>query len=382
VNPPLERLVRRIAAFGLPQRVGFDPMPTARQAMAPVAAEVLDDELWRALLGTVGRARLVGFLQAAIDAGAMPVTEQQRSEAADLHLEWCAALLGLERALLEAVDGLDAAGIDVIVLKGSAHAHLLYPNPSWRMFGDNDLLIRTEAFDDAVRILQAAGYERPVPQARPGFDARFGKGATLRRPVNEELDLHRTLLFGSFGLLIDLDELFASSVTFEVGGRTLQALGPETRLLHACYHAGLGDPIPRLASVRDIAQQLANGSHDPCRVLELARDWQSLVVIARGLTLCRSQLEVDVEGPLADAVAGYVPSRQEWRAVDSYVGDHRRFARKVLATLPYVDGLGAKLAFLRAAVAPRREFAQALGSGGTLVWLRRGCAALTRTRRH
>jgi hypothetical protein len=317
------------------------------------------------------------LLQAAIDALELPVTGEQREEAAECHADRCASLLGLERVLLDVVERLERAGIDTVVLKGAAYAHLVYPDPSWRIFRDNDLLLPGDAFEDAISELRAAGYERQLPEPRPGFDARFGKGATLEGPGGDELDLHRTLVFGSFGFRIDLEELFASAVTFQLGGRCLKALGPETRFLHVCYHAALGDPVPRLLGVRDIAQVLHLEAHDTDRVLDLIRAWEAPSVVARGLELCRTLLEIDAEGPIASAVAAHVPTRREIRAINSYVGDRRSFATKVLASLPYLDGAREKIAFLRAAALPDRELRSSVGSGGSMAWFRRGARTLS-----
>src|SRR5690606_4290651 len=115
----------------------------------------------------------------------------------------------------------------------------------------------------------------------------------------DELDAHRTLLFGSFGLHIVTADLFASTVTFELGGHELRALGPETGLLHACYHAALGDPDPRLGSLRDVAQRFALGEHDPDSVLELVERWGAAPVVARAVRLCASHLDVRIDDEVA-----------------------------------------------------------------------------------
>jgi hypothetical protein len=322
--------------------------------------------------------RLAGFLQAAVGAGAFPVTDQQEGEVAELHLHWCEAAMRLERRMLEVAALIEAEGLEVVVLKGSAVAHLVYPTPEVRSFGDVDLLFRSEDFDRAVDLLCTVGYTRETAQARPGFERRFGKGTTLRGANGEQLDLHRNLVFGTFGFLIDLDELFYSSVGFELGGQVLRALGPETRLLHACYHAGLGDPSPRLSSLRDVAQMLLTGDHDPDRVLELTRAWQSEAVVARAVDLCREHLAAAVDGPIVDGVAGYLPTRREQRAIDSYVGTNQGFAAKVVATLPYLSSIRDRAAFLRAVTAPQPEFVVSHGGRPGWAWIRRGLRSLLR----
>jgi hypothetical protein len=357
-------VIAKVAAFGLPGQ------------MTPILEEPLGEDAWGRLVRGVEHQRLAGFLRAAIDGGALPVTDQQRDHAAGLHLQACSTALLLERWLLAAADILEGAGIEVIVLKGTAVAHLAYADPALRSFGDNDLLFRSERFDDAVEVLTRHGYRRQTAQARPGFERRFAKGTTLSGAAGDELDLHRNLVFGTFGFRIGLDELFASAEPFSLGGQQLLGLDAETRLLHACYHAGLGDPVPRYGSVRDIAQMLSTGAHDPVRLLDLARRWQAEAVVARGVMLCEQLLGFRSTDPVARAVVGYVPTRRERRAIDSYVGSNRAFATKAVASLPYIDGVGAKVAFLRAVLAPEEGFAESFGGRSGFAWIRRGVRSL------
>ena len=361
-------LARSVAAFGLPGHDG--PL------LADGRGEPLDDDEWRKLISIVSSQRLPGYLHAAVQAGALPVTAEQREQVDDLHLRSCGTALRLERILLKLAAHLERAEIEFVVLKGTASAHLVHEDPSHRMFGDNDLLFRSEQFEDALGALSELGYRRATPPPTPSFARRFSKGATMHGPSGDEVDAHRNLVFGTFGFQIDLDELFASSAVFELGGRKLRALGPETRLLHACYHAALGDPVPRLSSVRDIAQMLATGDHDPDRTIELTRAWGAEAVLARAFALCHDHLGVTVDGPVVAAFEGYEPTRRERRAIASYVGPNHSFAAKVLASLPFLDGVGERAAFLRAAVAPSAEFTESRGDRQRMTWVREGLRSL------
>ena len=113
-----EELLRGVAAHGLPghaERITDDPP---------------DPATWTTLLGRVAHQRVPGLLMAAVDAGALPVTDQQRDEVRDVHLGACTSVLRLEQRLVELVDHLEAADIEVVALTGSAHAHLAYPDPA------------------------------------------------------------------------------------------------------------------------------------------------------------------------------------------------------------------------------------------------------------
>jgi hypothetical protein len=365
-QPASDELLRLVAAFGLPgQRARFCDGPP-------------DQAAWSALLGRARGQRVPGLLLAAIDAGAVPVRDEQREEAREHHLEAMASVLRLERRLLEVADVLDTEGLAMVVLKGSALAHLAYPDPGWRFFGDVDVLVRG---DDLAAVLatltDAFGAARAVPEVRPGYDRRFAKSVTLRCADGIELDVHRNLVFGTFGFAIDLEVLFDTAERFELGGRELAALGPEARLLHACYHAGLGDPSPRMNSVRDVAQLLLTGDHEPGRALALAERWGSLAVLQRGIRLCRELLGVEVAGPLAEATAAYRPSARESRAIDSYVGSNRSHSAKVVASLPFIDGPRAKTAFVVGTALPSRQFVAGRREGRG-AWLKKGWRSLRR----
>ena len=100
-------------------------------------------------------------------------------------------------------EALEKAGIAHRVLKGHAWAHTVYPDPSWRAFGDVDLLVGTDDSDRAVEVLESTGVRRTLPEVRPGFDRRFGKDATLLSASGREVDLHRLLVAGPYGLWVD-----------------------------------------------------------------------------------------------------------------------------------------------------------------------------------
>jgi hypothetical protein len=344
--PPM--MLARNATFGL-----LATKPT-------LAYEAFDAKAWAFLRAAVRHHRLAGVLQARVEAGSLPVTAERRADVEKLRLAACAVVLLLERRLLEVVEFSVSAGIDLVVLKGSAVAHLPYPDPGHRMLGDNKLLLRSEQFDAAVDVLCCNGCLRQTTRARPGFERRLARRTTLDSDEGDELDL------------------FRSAATFEVGGRQLRGLGPETRLLHACYHAGLGDPNTRLRSVRDNAQMLASGVHDPVWGLAIARPRTPQAVLARGMRRCAEVLGFDADDELTRSVSGHVPSTHELRAIGSHVGENRRFAARVVALLSYLDGLGAKAAIVGSVVFPEEGFAESFGGRSGIAWISRGVRSFLR----
>ena len=161
------RLVRLVATHGLP---GVAPVET------PITSP-LGEPGFQALLRTAERQRLTGHLMDAVTAGELPATAGQAEQVADRHLAWSVSMLDLERELL--------------------------------------------------RVLADAGHTRHSVSTRRDFNRRFGKDATLFGEAGMELNLHRSPVFGSFGLAIDHDVPVAWSHLASPGsGRDVALQGP------------------------------------------------------------------------------------------------------------------------------------------------------------
>lgn len=340
----------------------------------PLPAEPLDPSRWRALIAAVQGQRLVGQLARAVTAG-MPVTDEQRREAAELHHAAMGQAIALERRLLALADAFDDAGVAHRVLKGSAVARLDYPFPEQRAFADLDILVPAGRLEAALDVADRLGYARYRPELRAGFDRRFAKSVTLAHPDGHELDLHRTLTLEPFGFTIDLPALFDGGALFTVGGRTLLALERELRFLHACYHAVCGAWPPETLALRDVAQiLLAREGLDLDRVRDLARAWRAEAVVAHAVAAAWERLGLVAPHPLRDWAECYEPTEWERRALAVLHTPQRRQrerARVALGVLPPAE----RVAYLRALALPSGSFLRARDSG-RLGWLRRARAAV------
>ena len=109
------------------------------------------------------------------------------------NLGLAARTLALDLATGEVVRGINAAGIDCMILKGPAMAHHLYGDaPGCRNYGDIDLLVAPRHFGDAGRVLAALGFEDQLPGIRASEAARM-QGHPWRRDGGAYVvvDLHR-----------------------------------------------------------------------------------------------------------------------------------------------------------------------------------------------
>jgi hypothetical protein len=346
-----------LAGFGLPG------------ASAP-PAEPLGPEAWQALRLAVGHQRIEGLLAAAVEAGVWPMTCEQHDDVREAARARAKVDLCLERELLVVVRALEDAGLACRVLKGPAWAHSVYPDPAWRGFGDVDLLVRGDDWYRVIDVLQATGARRMLPELRPGFDRRFGKDATLVARSGWQLDLHRRLVVGPFGIWADEGDLFARPATLSIGGVTMATLNQEASFLHACYNAALADDPPRLIAVRDVCQVALAGTPEPRVVEEMARRWRAPAVIARALALAADVLGQELwHLPIAAPFATQRVTTRERALVASYRGPGRGYTSQ-LATVVAIRGAGERLAYLRALARPQPDYLLARGSS-PLTYLRR-----------
>ncbi len=363
----LRRLLLGVAAHGLATSVALPERP-------------LLEHKWERLRDTLGTQRVTGLAIAAADDGALVLDDAQRAALEEDHLEALAHVLRLERDLLDVHDVLAAAGVPFAVLKGSAVAHLDYVDPALRTFGDNDLLLPSDRFADGLAALMDHGFVRPAAEIAPGFDVRFGKGATLRdSDLGRELDIHRTLAMGPHGLMIRLEELWADPVAFELGGRRIAALGAEQRCLHACFHASIGNSTRRVLPFRDVAEMVLFGRGDADRVRELARSWRAEAVVARAVVETWTALELADEPPLVAWARGRVPTRREERLLGVYAPGSS-YAAKAVAGLAVLPSWGDRVAYVRLLALPRSSSLETRGRSRA-GWLFRGARRVARDAR-
>ncbi len=341
--------VRRIAAAGL------------RGSAEPVRVTA---DRWPLVLSGLDLHRLTGVAMVACESGSVELSDEQVDGLLTHHQAAMVQALTIEQRLLRLAAAFETAGIRVVVLKGPAVAHAVYPDPSMRPFGDLDLLVSTADWHRACDVLEANGYHRDLPEPRHGFDERFGKAATHSDASGMQVDLHRTLVLGPFGLWLDPAELCRHTETFDLAGRRLERLDRTGMLVNAALHAGLGASPPLLLPLCDVVQTAAHPGVDWDRVGSWAERWHLGAAFSHAFAVAGRELEADLPAP-ARRIAARAPRRAERRAMRAYT-ERRRAGGMALAATRAIPGVRAKTVYLAELLLPSREFLRARARGSYL----------------
>jgi len=362
-------ILGRIAAFGMPpaEGGGEDRLTVPTEAWGPV-------------VGMLNAQRLHGLAVAALEAGYLMLSPADAEREIVLNRDAAVWSLLLERMLLEVGRDLERAGVEHVVLKGPGLAHTVYPDPAWRSFTDLDLLVRTRDWTRACETLAEQQFHRELPEPRPGFDERFGKAAEMTGRGGTQVDLHRTLVIGPFGLWIDAEELFRSTTTFPLGGREFRMLDGAGLLVNACLHASLGWRPPLLGPVRDVAQVAWHGNVDWDAFADRTKRWRLGAVVKHAFATASEALGVALPEQVKAFVAAPA-NRSEQRALEAYTTTKRGRGGLALSTMRAIPGLRAKAAYARGLLVPDRKFLAARASGGAPSYFRRWSVAMHWARR-
>lgn len=145
--------------------------------------------------------------------------------------------LRLSEALFGVLDGLAAAGVDAMPVKGLVVAHRLYGSLAARPSADIDVLVHPADLVTARSVLVELGFR---PPSNPGFKALvhpFHDPVWVRGTGGDHvlLELHRALWADSERRM-GTDGLWARSIAVDLLGHPVRVLSLEDTLLHLAIH--------------------------------------------------------------------------------------------------------------------------------------------------
>jgi hypothetical protein len=181
----------------------------------------------------------------------LPITIKR--ELQGLYLRHCHANKVRAQALAEILTAYQAAGIEALVLKGAALAHLVYPEPGLRPMGDLDLLVKKAEARRAQQVLAELGFNAPLPGPDDNLPGKHLAAATRHsQGLLTSVELHHNLFNIGTPASLELDELVAPPRPFALEGQTAYTLPYEEMLWHLCQHLILISQPFRLIWLADI----------------------------------------------------------------------------------------------------------------------------------
>jgi hypothetical protein len=135
--------------------------------------------------------------------------------------------------LLRSVDALAKVGVVPVVLKGTALALRLYPEPFQRATTDVDLLVAGEQVEQASRALEGLGLEQKAEL--PGHGGEHTHHLEFQGTAGL-VELHFRALVG-YGLALEAEPLLAHAQEAGLEGRRVRYLRAEEELVYLSLHA-------------------------------------------------------------------------------------------------------------------------------------------------
>lgn len=181
-----------------------------------------------------------------------PVDVQQRLFGlATMHRTANAARFEILAGILEAFE---AASIRVLVLKGAALAHILYPTPGLRPISDIDLLVDPHDARRAQSALGSLGFHAPQQPTDRRFVGHhhLPPAIQFRDGLLVQVEVHRNAMSEDTPGSLTLERSYDRRQAFQVGGRTAFAFGHEEMLHHLTRHAAERLSLFRLIWAADI----------------------------------------------------------------------------------------------------------------------------------
>ncbi len=136
------------------------------------------------------------------------------------------------------LDTFSAAGIPVMLLKGTALCLTVYEDMALRPFGDVDILVKKEHVKQGQQFMDTLGYSLITNNYFPIPDERNDElGCEWSYHTNGNVvELHWDLVTRIAPFRVDIETYWKSARKVELDGQTALIMSPAGQLLHLCLH--------------------------------------------------------------------------------------------------------------------------------------------------
>jgi hypothetical protein len=234
----------------LAARISGDP--AYYQELAQTACELID---WAEIPSQAETQGLGPLLYTHLRAAGVRLAPGVKQQLQGLYLRHRRANQVRIRALGEILEAYEVVGIQTLVLKGAALAHLVYPEPGLRPMGDIDLLVKRKEVHQAQRLLAELGFAAYLPSATDLPDKHLLAATKQTDEFPISVEVHYDLFNQGYARPTTLEYLADKAIPFSLPGVTAYTLGYEDMLWHLCqhiaYHTTVWKPV-RLIWAADI----------------------------------------------------------------------------------------------------------------------------------
>lgn len=294
-DPSIERLLRLAAC------VDLDPGTSEgiRQAC-------LEQRDWNETIRQAELHGLAPYLLMRVEGAGGEIPARHRKKLKALTFRHSRSSRIRTRALLEILRCFEQRGIDALVLKGAALAHLIYDEPGLRPMRDIDLLVASDRLADAARAASELGYEDAGSGNSLSDHHHLPTVSRTSGGLRVSLEIHHDALTRDNIGSIRLDNLSEPAREFTMDGGTARTLGHIDTLRHLCRHALEPGETTKIGSALDImtyASRHAGGLDWP----RLRKDYPEVVTMLQLLGYLvpwPSNLSPHVPEPPADPPSG------------------------------------------------------------------------------
>ncbi|MGD9797291.1 MAG: nucleotidyltransferase family protein [Acidimicrobiia bacterium] len=204
---------------------------------------------------------------------------------------------------LRAVASTLGSGVPWLVLKGPVLDHAVYPRARLRTYRDLDVLVPPDRFEEAVELLQGAGY-RVTDRNWALIRQTMASQLHLEREGSAPIDLHWTLLFDEDLRAVfrfPVREMVARARTVDVAGLPVATLDPVDTLVHLGVHAAAegGDRLVWLKDVDVAARAVTDWDEVVVRSIAGGSGLPVATMLARTARTLGSPIPEDVVARLA-----------------------------------------------------------------------------------
>jgi hypothetical protein len=261
-----------------------------------------------------------------------------------------------EGTLAGVLETLATAGIEVVVLKGMAFAHTIYPAPHLRPKSDIDLWIQPAQLPHAIEHLTAIGFRLADGERAQGVQTwQEGEialvfGATSAFRIELQFPPMRGL-WARQCATIDHTTLWQRTVPVTIAGQPARVLSTADALIHVAYHQAINHQFTYpcwLRSLLDIHLLVKEGKPQWDVLVASARAWNLQTVTWTVLTLAQRLLGTPIPSEVLANLAPSTTQQQMIRRLDleriileAHPADYqlRRYAVQIALTDHPVDSL-------------------------------------------